>query len=113
MTDANSNGESVSNNLLRAASEISVPAPFAAVADFAISSLVAIFSFLSIYLAALVLANIIHQLNKALAAAEWLAGVAEFVERVLVYADVGLLMVFLTFEILRYVRGQIREFVEE
>jgi hypothetical protein len=89
---------------------IPVPAAFGAVATFALSSLVAIISFLAIYVGALLLAVCIRGLNGLFGAADWLTFVAEAVERILVYVDMGLLLIFLVFEIMGYVRERWREF---
>ena len=95
---------------LSEAQGLEVAEPVAAVANFVVSSLVAVSSFLAIYLIALMLGALIHLLNGWFGAEQWLTDVGGFVERVLVYVDVALLLVFLFFDVLTFARGQFRRF---
>jgi hypothetical protein len=76
---------------------------------FAIQSVVGVAIFLSIYVAALTLGVALRWLNRAFGAEHWLVDVAALVERLLVYIDIGLFMLFLLREIATYVRRLVRE----
>jgi hypothetical protein len=91
---------------------LSVPQPIAHILGFAVQSAVGVATFLAIYVAALMLGVSLRFLNRAFGAEQWLVDVAVLVERLLVYVDVGLFMLFLLREIATYVRRLVREWRE-
>ena len=92
---------------------VSVPEGVAQVLGFAVQSLVGALSFLTIYVAALALGAVMAWLNAVFHAAAWLSGVGDFVERLIVYVDVALFLLFLVLEIAKYGRKLVRQWRDE